>query len=386
MEFNQDNYNSARKNVENFNDIVINKDIYENSKNYVDWTNKLYNNAQQQLKDMSPQDYGKTIKSALNQQFGSIKSNGTFYDKTLEVLNTSPEKLQIFKQPALKRIAEEFQLDTSKIDEWDFNDPIVKKYFNVLDNPNQNLDKIKLAKEEAISGLKAELESNELYNKAQKITTDYDEQQKLLNTYVDKVKNNDTTKKALNYTVNSDGSYTKESINNRDAAKQFIEQEEKNYVEAAKARHKIPLNKEVQAFMTEKDSVKKMMGQGAEDKKKFFEQIPEEIRNSLGIDIAEVGNMSEKRIESIRKSLINEDYLNKQAKAYKQQFREAINEDKRLAAIFKERASSSSSSIKTAGKYALGALAGAALVGALFFGDNKGEQTNAQLYGQQPLY
>ena len=39
-----------------------------------------------------------------------------------------------------------------------------------------------------------------------------------------------------------------------------------------------------------------------------------------------------------------------------------------------------------AGKYALGALAGAALVGALFFGDNKGEQTNAQLYGQQPLY
>lgn len=45
-----------------------------------------------------------------------------------------------------------------------------------------------------------------------------------------------------------------------------------------------------------------------------------------------------------------------------------------------------SSAFKTAGKYALGALAGAALVGALFFSDNKGEQTNAQLYGQQPLY
>lgn len=38
------------------------------------------------------------------------------------------------------------------------------------------------------------------------------------------------------------------------------------------------------------------------------------------------------------------------------------------------------------GSYALGALAATALVNTMFFGDKKGEQTNAQLYGQQPLY
>lgn len=45
-----------------------------------------------------------------------------------------------------------------------------------------------------------------------------------------------------------------------------------------------------------------------------------------------------------------------------------------------------SSSLRKYGAYALGALATTALVNTLFFGDKKGEQTNAQLYGQQPLY
>lgn len=44
------------------------------------------------------------------------------------------------------------------------------------------------------------------------------------------------------------------------------------------------------------------------------------------------------------------------------------------------------SSLKKYGAYALGALAATALVGTMFFGDKKGEQSNAQLYGQQPLY
>ena len=45
-----------------------------------------------------------------------------------------------------------------------------------------------------------------------------------------------------------------------------------------------------------------------------------------------------------------------------------------------------SNSLRKYGAYALGALAATALVNTLFFGDKKGEQTNAQLYGQQPLY
>lgn len=45
-----------------------------------------------------------------------------------------------------------------------------------------------------------------------------------------------------------------------------------------------------------------------------------------------------------------------------------------------------SSSLKKYGAYALGALAATALVNTMFFGDKKGEQSNAQLYGQQPLY
>ena len=47
---------------------------------------------------------------------------------------------------------------------------------------------------------------------------------------------------------------------------------------------------------------------------------------------------------------------------------------------------SNPSSFKKYGAYALGALATTALVNTMFFGDKKGEQTNAQLYGQQPLY
>lgn len=57
-----------------------------------------------------------------------------------------------------------------------------------------------------------------------------------------------------------------------------------------------------------------------------------------------------------------------------------------LRKVSEDMSTPKSSSLRKYGAYALGALAGTALVGALFFGDNKGEQTNAQLYGQQPLY
>lgn len=96
----------------------------------------------------------------------------------------------------------------------------------------------------------------------------------------------------------------------------------------------------------------------------------------------------------------NEAYLNTKKARLGSQFDQKMMQDKRFAMLAQKgkkeileegvgegvEKAAGLSKMKTAGKYALGFLAGAYLVNNLFFGDNKGVQTNAQLYGQQPLY
>ena len=209
---------------------------------------------------------------------------------------------------------------------------------------------------------------------------------------------NTSAKEALNYTVKSDGSFTESSIskmrniNNRiDAAQKNIENKIVNRL--AKSG-KFKLDEEINAFVGDKNWKKKFLKMGATERETFgakFSDTQKEYIKSLNLELDNIGRWSEKDMERVVNGLASrEDIRSVVKKGLDSKFDAQLAKFNDLSRIRKEygqiakNTSQKMSGYKTLGRMALGGALMVGLVSAL--SDNKGQQSNAQLYGQQPLY
>lgn len=209
---------------------------------------------------------------------------------------------------------------------------------------------------------------------------------------------NKSAKEALNYTVKSDGTFTESSIskmrniNNRiEAAQRKIEDKVVNRL--AKS-DKFALNEEVCTFIGDKNWKKKFSAMGAAERESFgakFSETQKEYIKSLNLELDKIGRWSEKDMERVVNGLSGRDDIrNVVKKRLDSKFDAQLAKFADLSRVRKEygdvakSASRKMSGYKTLGRLALGGAFMVGLVSAL--SDNKGRQSNAQLYGQQPLY
>lgn len=209
---------------------------------------------------------------------------------------------------------------------------------------------------------------------------------------------NKSAKEALNYTVKSDGTFTESSIskmrniNNRiEAAQRKIEDKVVNRL--AKS-DKFALNEEVCTFIGDKNWKKKFSAMGAAERESFgakFSETQKEYIKSLNLELDKIGRWSEKDMERVVNGLSGRDDIrNVVKKRLDSKFDAQLAKFVDLSRVRKEygdvakSASRKMSGYKTLGRLALGGAFMVGLVSAL--SDNKGRQSNAQLYGQQPLY
>ena len=209
---------------------------------------------------------------------------------------------------------------------------------------------------------------------------------------------NKSAKEALNYTVKSDGTFTESSIskmrniNNRiEAAQRNIEDKVVNRL--AKS-DKFALNEEVGTFISDKNWKKKFSAMGATERESFgakFSDTQKEYIKSLNLELDKIGRWSEKDMERVVNGLSGRDDIrNVVKKRLDSKFDAQLAKFADLSRVRKEygdvakSASQRMSGYKTLGRLALGGAFMVGLVSAL--SSNKGRQSNAQLYGQQPLY
>ena len=133
---------------------------------------------------------------------------------------------------------------------------------------------------------------------------------------------------------------------------------------------------------------------GAVEKETFgskFSDIQKEYIKSLNLELDNIGRWSEKDMEKVVKGLTSRDDIRSVVKkGLDSKFDTQLEKFADLSRVRKEygeiakNTSQRMSGYKTLGRMALGGAFMVGLVSAL--SSNKGQQTNAQLYGQQPLY
>ena len=209
---------------------------------------------------------------------------------------------------------------------------------------------------------------------------------------------NKSAKEALNYTVKSDGTFTESSITKMRNINNRIEAAQKNIenkiINRLAKSGKFKLDEEIDAFVGDKNWKKKFSSMGAVEKETFgskFSDIQKEYIKSLNLELDNIGRWSEKDMEKVVKGLTSRDDIRSVVKkGLDSKFDTQLEKFADLSRVRKEygeiakNTSQRMSGYKTLGRMALGGAFMVGLVSAL--SSNKGQQTNAQLYGQQPLY
>ena len=209
---------------------------------------------------------------------------------------------------------------------------------------------------------------------------------------------NKSAKEALNYTVKSDGTFTESSITKMRNINNRIEAAQKNIenkiINRLAKSGKFKLDEEIDAFVGDKNWKKKFSSMGAVEKETFgskFSDIQKEYIKSLNLELDNIGRWSEKDMEKVVKGLTSRDDIRSVVKkGLDSKFGTQLEKFADLSRVRTEygeiakNTSQRMSGYKTLGRMALGGAFMVGLVSAL--SSNKGQQTNAQLYGQQPLY
>lgn len=380
--------------IDNYDGPIVTKEVADAAKGYQNSITPSIENYRKTLNDrLKPQAFKNTIKTGLQGIIPNYDKSAPLKGQLEKAFQNDPELIKKINIPGLNEAGKVFELGQN-ISEWNLSSGKATSFFNFLNSSEQqsqnDFDEIK---KELTNTYEESLKGETLSN-AQKYAKEYADAEEKLAKKLNDIQNNTSIKEALNYTVNADGTYTENTKQNFAKAKEVLETNKKAYVDemVGEAKKKIALDQKIEAFANGQTTAEDIIKMGAEDKRQLFDSIPENVRNSLGINLDEIGDMSQKQIEEIQQNLKNESYLDEIKKAYNKRFDQAIEDGGKYNKIIRngkataENVAEKMSSYRTVGKYALGALAGTALIGALFFGSNKGEQTNAQLYGQQPLY
>lgn len=214
------------------------------------------------------------------------------------------------------------------------------------------------------------------------------------------IENNESVKKTLNFTTRSDGSMSYSSKKDYEAAQKFINEQEAEYVKTYTDRlrndAKYKLDEKISSFINNKNWEKEFSGMGAQQKVGLMSNLTEAQINMIknkGLDLENIANWSEEQMGSVVKGLKEAEYMNDVKENLTREFREGVKQRANLAGYNKIASRESSvaaemskkmSGFKSVGKMAIGGALMYGLISAL--SDSGGQQSNAQLYGQQPLY
>lgn len=214
------------------------------------------------------------------------------------------------------------------------------------------------------------------------------------------IENNESVKKTLNFTTRSDGSMSYSSKKDYEAAQKFINEQEaeyvKTYIDGFKNDAKYKLDEKISSFVNNKNWEKEFGEMGAQQKVGLMSNLTEAQINMIknkGLDLENIANWSEEQMGSVVKGLKEAEYMNDVRENLTKEFREGVKQRANLAGYNKIASRESSvaaemskkmSGFKSVGKMAIGGALMYGLISAL--SDGGGQQSNAQLYGQQPLY
>lgn len=388
-----DTINDYKQIIDNYKGPVVTKELYDLSKDYQQNIPNAVKSYKDVINDLKPQALKKSIKTGLINAIPNYNKNIPIKGQLIGAIASNPEFAEKLQVPYLEEAGKVFKLGLfgsgKGISEWNLDSESADNFFDFLNSKKEDyVNEIKEIKEEIGNSYEKSL-NGDTATKAQSFVNEYQNTEAELNKRLETIKNDDSVKEALNYKVNADGSYTESTKENFEKANEVIKKNREEFIKdrVAEVEKKIPMNTEFSSY-----TVDDIMNKGAEEKITLFGSIPEQARESLGINLDKVGDMNKEQIEKVLKGIQNKDYLKTAEAELGKIYDSAIGDNKKYSKIIRngkataEGVAEKMSSYKTAGKYALGALAGTALISALFFGSNKGEQTNAQLYGQQPLY
>lgn len=380
--------------IDNYDGPIVTKEVADAAKGYQNSITPAIENYRKTLDNkLKPQAFKNNIKTGLQEIIPNYDKSTPLKGQLEQAFANDPELVKKINIPGLNETGKVFGLGQN-ISEWNLSSGKATGFFKFLNSSEQQSQNDFTEIKKELTNTYEESLKGETLSNAQKYAKEYADAEAKLAKKLNDIQNDTSIKEALNYTVNADGTYTENTKQNFAKAKEVLETNKKAYVDemVSEAKKKIALDQKIEAFANGQTTAEDIIKMGAEDKRQLFDSIPENVRNSLGINLDEIGDMSQKQIEEIQQNLKNESYLDEIKKAYNKRFDQAIEDGGKYNKIIRngkataENVAEKMSSYRTVGKYALGALAGTALIGALFFGSNKGEQTNAQLYGQQPLY
>lgn len=214
------------------------------------------------------------------------------------------------------------------------------------------------------------------------------------------IENNESVKKTLNYTTRSDGTMSRSSKKDYESAQKFINDQEAEYVKTYTERFsndaKYKLDEKISGFVNNEDWKIEFGKMGAQDKSNLMSNLTEAQINFVkkqNLELDNIANWSEDQMERVVKGLKEAEYMNDVKENLTKEFREGVKQRANLAGYNKIASRESSvasemskkmSGFKSVGKMAIGGALMYSLVSAL--SDSGGQQSNAQLYGQQPLY
>ena len=185
-----------------------------------------------------------------------------------------------------------------------------------------------------------------------------------------------------------------------ESAQKFINDQEAEYVKTYTERFsndaKYKLDEKISGFVNNEDWKIEFGKMGAQDKSNLMSNLTEAQINFVkkqNLELDNIANWSEDQMERVVKGLKEAEYMNDVKENLTKEFREGVKQRANLAGYNKIASRESSvasemskkmSGFKSVGKMAIGGALMYGLISAL--SDSGGQQSNAQLYGQQPLY